>query len=360
MGSDVEMESEEERDDRKMKEKRRDRSRSRSKDKDKKKHKKHKKEKKRHRKRDRDSDEGGDTGNEGGDTPDKAKAKEATPEADNEDGEIQEKKERRKEYNRDSPEKRHDRKEYNRDRDDGDRRRRRSRSRSRDRHRDRSGSKERKEGRENYKREEKRERNGDSEANKEASKAGPIQHEEGGDVEKGNAVMSLSIEETNKLRAKLGLKPLNVEKKDEVDEHSDQPGVLIPGDRDKTRHLAPEHWGQRDKAKKLREKLATNRDKRTQNNKLRVVKGLGESDSEDDDASKWIERQKNKTKLKEEAEKRAKAMQQLDDEFGVGDIVEEGIKNKRQQEYSSNSLKGLRVEHSSEAFSEKTTVLTLK
>ena len=356
MGSDVEMESEEEREERKMKEKRRDRSRSRSKDKDKKKHKKHKKEKKRHRKRDRDSDEGGDTGNEGGDTPEKAKAKEATPEADNEDGEIQEKKERRKEYNRDSPEKRHDRKEYNRDRDDGDRRRRRSRSRSRDRHRDRSGSKERKEGRENYKREEKRERNGDSEA----SKSGPIQPEEGGDVEKGNAVMSLSIEETNKLRAKLGLKPLNVEKKDEVDEHSDQPGVLIPGDRDKTRHLAPEHWGQKDKAKKLREKLATNREKRTQNNRLRVVKGLGESDSEDDDASKWIERQKNKTKLKEEAEKRAKAMQQLDDEFGVGDIVEEGIKNKRQQEYSSNSLKGLRVEHSSEAFSEKTTVLTLK
>ena len=356
MGSDIEMESEDEREERKNKDKKRDRSRSRSKDRgDKKKHKKHKKEKKKHRKRDRDSDEGGDTGNEGGDTPEKAKARDGTPEPKNEEGEIDEKREKRREYNRDrSPEKKHDRKEYNRDRDDGDRRRRRSRSRSRDRHRERSGSRERKEGRENYKREEKKEKNveknGDTEAEKPA---------EGG-ATGGNAVISLSIEETNKLRAKLGLKPLNIEKKDEVDEHSDQPGVLIPGDRDKTRHLAPEHWGERDRAKKLREKLTTNKDKRTQNRKLMVVKGLGESDSEDDDASKWIERQKNKTKLKEEAEKRAKAMEQLDEEFGVGDIVEEGIKSKRQQEYTGSSLKGLRVEHSAEEFKESTTVLTLK
>ena len=348
MGSDVEMESEDEREERRNKEKKRDRSRSRSKDRgDKKKHKKHKKEKKKHRKRDRESDEGGDTGDEGGDTPEKAKEREATPEPKGEEGEIKEK--------RRSPEKKHDRKEYNRDRDDGDRRRRRSRSRSRDRHRDRSGSRERKDGREPYKREEKREKNGDKNVDTEAGKP-----EEGGAAAGGNAVISLSIEETNKLRAKLGLKPLNIEKKDEVDEHSDQPGVLIPGDRDKTRHLAPEHWGERDRAKKLREKLATNKDKRAQNRKLMVVKGLGESDSEDEDASKWIERQKNKTKLKEEAEKRAKAMEQLDEEFGVGDIVEERIKSKRQQEYSGSNLKGLRVEHSAEEFKEKATILTLK
>ena len=46
-------------------------------------------------------------------------------------------------------------------------------------------------------------------------------------------VLSLSIEETNKLRAKLGLKPLNVNKADveETAEEKKQPGVLIPGDR---------------------------------------------------------------------------------------------------------------------------------
>ena len=46
-------------------------------------------------------------------------------------------------------------------------------------------------------------------------------------------VLSLSIDETNKLRAKLGLKPLNVNKVDaeETAEEKQQPGVLIPGDR---------------------------------------------------------------------------------------------------------------------------------
>ena len=46
-------------------------------------------------------------------------------------------------------------------------------------------------------------------------------------------VLSLSIDETNKLRAKLGLKPLNVNKADveETAEEKKQPGVLIPGDR---------------------------------------------------------------------------------------------------------------------------------
>ena len=50
---------------------------------------------------------------------------------------------------------------------------------------------------------------------------------------KFSQVLSLSIDETNKLRAKLGLKPLNVNKADaeETAEEKKQPGVLIPGDR---------------------------------------------------------------------------------------------------------------------------------
>ena len=63
---------------------------------------------------------------------------------------------------------------------------------------------------------------------------------------------------------------------------------------------------------------------------------------------------------KEEAEKRAKAMEELDEEFGVGDIVESNLKDKRQKEYSQKNLKGIRVEHSSEAFGARDTVLTLK
>ena len=100
-------------------------------------------------------------------------------------------------------------------------------------------------------------------------------------------VLSLSIDETNKLRAKLGLKPLNVNKVDaeETAEEKQQPGVLIPGDRlvhdfihavkamlfnicvtahsrDRTRHLAPEHWGEKARTKKLAERIAEKRDQR--------------------------------------------------------------------------------------------------
>ena len=339
MTSDVEMESEEDREE--LRKKKRERSRSRSKDKtDKRKHKKHhKKDKKKHKRKESDDE---DTGNEGGETPEnKAPV--------DEDGDINGKKDKRKVTGRErekTPEER-ERRKYDRTRE---KRRGRSRSRDRDREREREKERERErektDGRENYKREDKKETEKDAE---------PGEIDQGG----GSQVLSLSVEETNKLRAKLGLKPLNVSQEEEVDENSDQPGVLIPGDRNKTRHLAPEHWGQRDFQKKMRERLTVTKEKRQITSKLSAVKGLGDSDS-DDDASKWIEKQKRKVKEKEEAEKRAKAMEELDEEFGVGDIVESEMKAKRQKEYSERNLKGIRVEHSSEAFGERDTVLTLK
>ena len=331
MTSDVETESEEDREE--LRKKKRERSRSRSKDKtDKRKHKKHhKKDKKKHKRKESDDE---DTGNEGGETPEnKAPV--------DEDGDINGKKDKRKVTGRErekTPEER-ERRKYDRTRE-----KRRGRSRSRDR--DREREREKTDGRENYKREDKKETEKDAE---------PGEIDQGG----GSQVLSLSVEETNKLRAKLGLKPLNVSQEEEVDENSDQPGVLIPGDRNKTRHLAPEHWGQRDFQKKMRERLTVTKEKRQITSKLSAVKGLGDSDS-DDDASKWIEKQKRKVKEKEEAEKRAKAMEELDEEFGVGDIVESEMKAKRQKEYSERNLKGIRVEHSSEAFGERDTVLTLK
>ena len=169
------------------------------------------------------------------------------------------------------------------------------------------------------------------------------------------------FEETNKLRAKLGLKPLNVSNIVVEDENpTNAPGTLIPGDRDKTRHLVPQHWGERDQQKKLREKLEQKKAQRQIRGKLDSIKGLGDSDSDEDDASKWVERQKKKALEKEEAAKRAKVMEELDEEFGVQDIVDEDLKEKKQNEYSGRDLKGLRVEHSAEAFGEATTILTLQ
>ena len=65
---------------------------------------------------------------------------------------------------------------------------------------------------------------------------------------KFSQVLSLSIDETNKLRAKLGLKPLNVNKADaeETAEEKKQPGVLIPGDRFSLMHNIMERVGKFD------------------------------------------------------------------------------------------------------------------
>jgi U4/U6.U5 tri-snRNP-associated protein 1 len=41
----------------------------------------------------------------------------------------------------------------------------------------------------------------------------------------------------------------------------------------------------------------------------------------------------------------AKALEELDAEFGVGDLVEDEMRNERKEAYSSRDLRGLRVEH---------------
>jgi U4/U6.U5 tri-snRNP-associated protein 1 len=41
----------------------------------------------------------------------------------------------------------------------------------------------------------------------------------------------------------------------------------------------------------------------------------------------------------------AKALEELDAEFGVGDLVEDEMRNDRREAYSSRDLRGLRVEH---------------
>jgi hypothetical protein len=41
----------------------------------------------------------------------------------------------------------------------------------------------------------------------------------------------------------------------------------------------------------------------------------------------------------------AKALEELDAEFGVGELVEDEMRNERRVAYSSRDLRGLRVEH---------------
>lgn len=129
--------------------------------------------------------------------------------------------------------------------------------------------------------------------------------------------ISLSIEETNKLRISLGLKPLSVDNEPKKESAEDN-YAKYKDDLKKS-----------EETKKIQEKIQRSKNKRELKKKL-SGKGLGELDEgEDDDALAWIKRQKKRQK--EIAEKKRKELEAMDNE-----VIEE---------YKAENLKGLKVGH---------------
>ncbi|KAM5138334.1 U4/U6.U5 tri-snRNP-associated protein 1 [Mantella aurantiaca] len=159
---------------------------------------------------------------------------------------------------------------------------------------------------------------------------------------------SLSIEETNKLRAKLGLKPLELNTaKTECGTKEDPVAAAV---------INPLVLKQQ---QELREKLAAAKEKRIQNQKLGKIKSLGEDELWLDDTAAWIERSRKLQAEKDKAEKREKLLAEMDEEFGVSNLVEEEFGQKKN--YASTDLQGLTVEHNVDSFTEgQTVILTLK
>lgn len=193
---------------------------------------------------------------------------------------------------------------------------------------------------------------------KKAKESSPIPENGAGD--------SLSIVETNKLRAKLGLKPLEVDS-DKKASSSSKPKADAEGNQ-----LRKDEWGEfyhkpakntaeKLQAEKLREKFRQNKEKRALETKMKSTKTLGEEDEEGDDVSNWVQKNRQKEKLKEEAARRAKLLEEMDDQFGVGDLVQQETRREQKKLYSTSNLKGLRVDHDVDQFTEgKTVILTLK
>ncbi|KAM6942238.1 U4/U6.U5 tri-snRNP-associated protein 1 [Lycodopsis pacificus] len=250
-------------------------------------------------------------------------------------------------------------KEKSRDKDAEERRREHKKHRHKDRERDAS-DRDATRDKEKRKRSRSRERSGRDRVKGERSTGEPRVKKEKVDLgyEEGNKEVapqsasgdaSLSIEETNKLRAKLGLKPLELnENKKELGTKEDPlvaetiNPVLIK------------------KQKDMREKLAAMKEKRIQNKKLGKVKTIAEEDWLDDTAA-WVERSRNMAKEKELAEKRAKLLEEMDEEFGVSSLVEEEFAHRKKDPYTARDLKGLKVQHKVDSFNEgQTVILTLQ
>ncbi|KAF7225429.1 U4/U6.U5 tri-snRNP-associated protein 1 [Nothobranchius furzeri] len=241
--------------------------------------------------------------------------------------------ERRREH------KKHRHKERERDRDASDRdgtREKRKRSRSRERSRRDSRSKgEKSSGETRIKRE----------------KLDPGYEEGSAEIQPQSASgdASLSVEETNKLRAKLGLKPLELNENKKELGTKEEPLVAET--------INPVLIQQQ---KEMREKLAAMKEKRLLNQKLGKVKNLADDDWLDDTAA-WIERSRKLAQEKEMAEKRAKLLEEMDEEFGVSNLVEEEFAQSKLDSYSSRDLKGLKVQHKVDSFKEgHTVILTLQ
>lgn len=160
---------------------------------------------------------------------------------------------------------------------------------------------------------------------------------------------SLSVEETNKLRAKLGLKPLELNENKKELGTKEEP-ILAEV-------INPVSIQQQ---KEMREKLAALKEKRIQNQKLGKVKTMAEDDWLDDTCA-WVEKSRKLEKEKEMAEKRAKLLEEMDQEFGVSSLVEEEFAQSKNNAYTSRELKGLKVQHKVDSFTEgQTVILTLE
>lgn len=176
----------------------------------------------------------------------------------------------------------------------------------------------------------------------------------------------LSVAETNKLRAKLGLKPLEETttgpsagessgpKRDAsgLPMHTDEWGEFV--------HKPADNIASKLEAEKLREKFRQKKEKRMLEEKLKRVKRLGDEE-EVDDITVWLDRSRDKEKNRADADKRAKMLEEMDDQFGVSALVQQELRDSRRKAYTDRHLKGLKVDHEMDAFGEgKTVILTLK
>lgn len=118
----------------------------------------------------------------------------------------------------------------------------------------------------------------------------------------GGSTESLSIEETNKLRAKLGLKPLSQSSTSADGKRKDDLGEFY--------HKPAENLASKAEQEKIRKKLQEHKEKRKVDGKLAKVKLLGESDS-DDDVVAWIDKNRSVEMAKKEAEKRVSNLKQI-------------------------------------------------
>lgn len=156
----------------------------------------------------------------------------------------------------------------------------------------------------------------------------------------------MSIEETNKLRAKLGLKPLLVDDKKPQTASTDPnkaPNTYVDKETaEEFEHKPALNIAEVREQKEFKRKLEEQREKRRLLEKLEKMRkdaGEKEDGEEEETAEQWIA----KLKEKEEAKKKAKMLEEMDKQFE--EEAEESVvkNNKTTKGYTQTHLKGFKV-----------------
>ena len=121
----------------------------------------------------------------------------------------------------------------------------------------------------------------------------------------GSNDISLSVEETNKLRAKLGLRALDVGGKEEKEGSSNKPIAYMQMVQDKADEK---------KSKELQEKVAEMKRVRDASKKVMAKKGLGDAASDEEGLDHAASGSRSRKKQQEAAERQAKKMQEEEEQ----------------------------------------------
>ncbi|KAL4437375.1 hypothetical protein ABPG75_004514 [Micractinium tetrahymenae] len=174
----------------------------------------------------------------------------------------------------------------------------------------------------------------------------------GGEGGGGNAELNMSIEETNKMRIALGLKPLKMEAEE-------------PKGPSKEAQAAKEAAEKEAKAAELAERVKQARERRQKQEELDRIKKLGDAGEDVDDVLAWVSRsrqaQDKKKAAEAEAAKRRAAEAAARRRGGRGSDDDDEEEHEDHGMPSAAELAGAKVKHTADELAEgETMILTLE
>ena len=180
--------------------------------------------------------------------------------------------------------------------------------------------------------------------------------------------LELSVEETNALRLKLGLKPLRINQNQLKQEEEGKKRKRNQDTQEQEKKTDNEKETQKEDTARLKDKLLAIREERLAREKVdagRIVRPLGEpSDDDDDDGEddlrSWVKKSRERERREQEAERTRRALQEQEG-FGEDGEDEGEASAPRRPRYGSKELAGLKISHAADQFREGgQVILTLK